>query len=192
MSSYISLIVPIELSNEQRALWFTTVKNQIPSGLIGQTRLYSNKDTKESNFFCKKLKTGKFSYVVPLVRDLDASEIHNVVKQWCHVYPDGDFLIDYSQQQVSSPPSSNSLEQSKINEILDLWAKSQHTRWMEDAVGKGWKFGVRMSSKEKTHPLIQPWEQLPTYAREQNLAAVEDLIKILDSFGYEITQKPTA
>jgi len=192
MTSYISLFVPKKLTKDVASLWFNTVQNVLPSGLISQTTLYSHSDAKESNFYCKKLKNGKLAYVIPLVRDLDASEIHNIVQQWCKAYPAGDFLVDYSQNSLELPIGTNSLEQSKINEILDLWAKSQHTRWMEDAVSKGWKFGVRMSSKDKTHPLIQPWEQLPTYAREQNLAAVEDLIKILDSFGYAITQKPTA
>jgi hypothetical protein len=192
MSSYVCLIVPKKLHTAAAKQWFQCVASSVPSGLIGETSLYSDADTKTSNFYAKKTRSGKVSYVIPLVRDLDASEVHSLVQQWCKSYPTGDFLVDYSQNSLEPLIGTNSLEQSKIKEILDLWAKSQHNTWMKDAVDKGWKFGLKMSSREKTHPLIQPWEQLPTYAREQNLAAVEDLIKILDSFGYEITQKPTA
>jgi hypothetical protein len=186
--SSIRLIVPEKLSTSEAKQWFQCVKTQLPSGLIGSTTLYSKSDLKPSSFWCRKLRTGKWCYHVPLVRDLDSSEIHQLVECWNKAYPKGDFLVDYTQNPQPAPGPQR-LEQGKIQEVLDSWAKAQHNTWMENLLNKGWKFGLKLSTQHRTHPLIQPWEQLPTYAREKNLQAVESLLEILGSQGYTITQK---
>jgi hypothetical protein len=192
MSNYISLIVPQKLSKSVVLQWFTCVETQLPSGLIGKTTLYSHDITRESNFYAKKTRSGKFCYTIPLVRDITDSELYFLVQEWNKTFPKGDFLIDSSQNTVTASPGATRIQDTAIDEILNLWAKHQHTRWMKEAVDKGWKFGIKMSTAQKTHPLIQPWEQLPSTAREQNIEAVKDLLSILDNFGYQISQKTTA
>lgn len=192
MSSSISLYVPKKLSTDQAKIWYQTIQNCLPKGLIGATTLYANDSTKESSFYCQKISLSKWCYVIPLVRDITESEIHEVVKTWNNTYPVGDFLIDYSQKTTTEITPYKALDQNKIQEILDSWAKHQHSQWMSDLINKGWKFGVTLNTKQCTHPLLQPWEQLPNYARSKNIAAVKALLKIIDSQGYTISQKPDA
>lgn len=186
---YIKLFVPTRLSKTQASDWFDCVKQSLPSGLIAETTLYSHDDTAGSNFYLMHLKNGKFCYVIPLVRDLDASEIHNVVQTWNKTFPTGDFLIDYSQAAAPAMSSINSLEAQKVNEVMEQWAKIQHSKWMDGLIKKGWKYGTKVNVKDKTHPLMQPWEQLPEHARAHNLEAVKDLLALLDKQGYTISQK---
>ncbi len=189
MSSSISLYVPNKLTTNDAKSWFKCVQNCLPTGLIGNTRLYSTKDTKESNFFSRKTKNGKWCYVIPLVRDITTSEIHELVQTWNKTYPDGDFLIDYTQPSQDPQVRPSTIETQKINDICDQWAKVQHNKWVQGLTEKGWKFGIKISTQNKTHPLMQPWEQLPTYAKQTHLDAIQDLLKILDNQGYTLSQK---
>jgi len=189
MTAYVQIIVPQEFTPQQIKTWFATVENNLPSGLISSTSLEQKGQVRNSKFFHKQTANKKHAYVIPLVRDLDASEVHSILKNWCEIYSDGDFTFDYSQSEgiKSAPPPS--LEQHKIDQVLDAWAKHQHQAWMKRHTDQGWRYGVRLSSKDKTHPWIQPWEILPSQAREINIKGVKDLLHILNDFGYTLVQK---
>lgn len=192
MTAYVQLIVPQKLTQDQFKCWFDCVEQNVPSGLIGATTIQTDGQTRSTKYFTKLTANGKHAYVIPLVRDLDASEVHAVLRSWCEHYPDGDFTFDYSQSEGIEHAQPPSLEQHKIDQILNAWAKSQHTEWMNRHAGEGWSYGVRINMQNKTHPWMQPWESLPTQARELNIRAVRQLLDILDQFGYCITQKPQA
>jgi hypothetical protein len=192
MNSYIQLIVPHKLEKEIIKRWFACVEQCLPSGMIGSTTIVVDKKTKETNIYSKVLENKKICYIIPLVRNCDSSEIHELVQHWIKRYPTGDFIIDYSQQDNESTNGSKSIEEKKINEVLDAWAKKEHKRWMDDCIKQGWKYGVKMSTVKKTHPWLQPWEMLPENAKEQKKQSVKDLLKLLNDFGYTIIQKPEA
>ena len=190
MTAYVQIIVPNEFTPQQIKTWFSTVQDNVPSGLIGSTSLQQKGETRESKFFHKQTANGKHAYVIPLVRDLDASEVHSILKKWCELYSEGDFTFDYSQSEGIQHAPPPSLEQHKIDQVLDAWAKHQHQAWMKRHTEQGWRYGVKLSSRDKTHPWLQPWESLPPRARELNVHGVKDLLKILNDFGYTIVQKP--
>lgn len=189
MTAYVRLIVPAKLPKQQFALWYHVVETQLPTGLIGQAHL---KPGVFSKFYCKQTAKGDWSYVVPLVRNLDASEIYHLVQAWNQQYPQGDFIIDHSQssQQTLLPPLS--VEDKKIEQVLHSWGKLQHNRWMDSHIKDGWRYGVKISLKDRTHPWLQPWESLPESARQSNIQGAKDLVRLLNDFGYAMIQKPTA
>ena len=189
MSSYIQIIVPEKFTPDQVKSWRDCVETCLTKGMIGSTPIIVQNRTRNSSYYHTRTHNHKHSYFIPLVRDLDLSEIHELVEHWCQDYPEGDFLIDYSQPEVLPTPGPRSLEQGKIDQVLDAWARHQHQAWMDQALAQGWKYGTKMSTVRQTHPWLQPWEQLPKPARARNLDGVQDLLKILDSFGYEICQK---
>lgn len=189
MTSHVQMIVPQALTPEQVKQWFSCVESHTPSGLITGTTLPGVDKNKQSTYFTKKTSNGKHAYVIPLVRDLDASEVHEILKAWCALYPQGDFTFDYSQS-VTHKPKGDTLTQHKWDQILDAWGKCQHAKWLQRHAEDGWRYGVILSTKEKTHPWMQPWESLPHKARELNLQGVRDLMSILDDFGYVIIQTP--
>jgi len=191
-SAYIQIIVPEQFDKSTIRDWFNCVKETLPSGIIGETVIVQKDKTKTVRYYCHKTRNNKFAYIVSLVRNLEISEIHEVVEAWCKIYKSGDFLIDYSQEIDMPEPVPADLEQSKILQILEAWASHQHTKWMNNALEHGWRYGTTMSTKNKTHPWLISWEQLPTPAKEKNISGVKDLLNILKDFGYNIVQTPVA
>lgn len=189
MASYVRIIVTQQLSKQQLVLWYHTVEKSLPSGLIGETQL--SPDT-YSKFYAKRLSNNKHTYVVPLVRDLDAYEVHQLLEQWCRAYPQGDFIFDYSQAVEHSVPKLADLSEQKIAQAMEAWSKQQHQKWMQDRMEQGWRYGTVISVKDRTHPWLQPWESLPLGAKQHNLQACKDLVKCLQDFGYTIVQKVDA
>ena len=192
MISYIQLIVPHKLDTSIVKMWFDCVEHCLPKGMIGSTTIAKDGKTKESKIYSKILENKKICYVIPLVRNLDASEIHELVQHWNSDYKDGDFIVDYSQNNMAPPTGAKSISEKKILQVLDAWAKKEHHRWMDGSLKQGWKYGMRMSTAQKTHPWLQPWEQLPENAKQQKMNSVKDLLTLLNDFGYTIVQKPEA
>jgi hypothetical protein len=186
MSSYVSIVVKGKLSKENFALWFNTVQDHVPSGLIAETQLTPDKYSK---YYVKKTKRGGHKYVVPLKRDLDASEVHALLKAWCEAYPEGDFIFDHSQPVEHAQAAGLDLTQQKIAAAQDAWSKLQHQHWLTEKQNQGWRYGVTINLSQKTHPWIQPWESLPQAAKDRNLQAAKDLLMILNDHGWTLTQK---
>ena len=189
MTAYVRLIVADHLDKKQFAQWFECVETALPSGLIGQAHLRPGVFSK---FYSKRTRHGQMAYVVPLVRNLDSSEIYKLVHSWNQLFPEHDFIIDYSQDSESINTPSLDLATHKIEQVLNSWGKQQHQRWMDQHMSSGWRYGVKLSVKDKTHPWLQPWESLPPAAREQNIQGARDLVKLLNDVGYAMVQKPQA
>ena len=131
-------------------------------------------------------------YVIPLVRDLVHHEVYEIAHAWDKICKDQDFAIDYSQVADHTQPVSPDVPEHKIAQVMDAWAKQQHGEWMQDKINRGWRYGTRLSVKDKTHPWIQPWESLPPQAQDPHMRGVRDLLGMLGEFGYTIKQKPVA
>jgi hypothetical protein len=191
LSAYVQIIVPQQLTPTEFKLWYDCVEQNTPSGLTVSTSLSTGAHSTQSKFYSKKTANNKHAYVIPLARDLDQSELHAVLKAWCAAYTQGDFLLDYSQHTGIQAPST-SVTQQRLDQILDAWGKQQHAKWTQAQVDKGWRYGVTMSTKHKTHPWLMPWESLPAQARAHNLTAMQDLFQVLEQFGMTLAQKPQA
>jgi hypothetical protein len=188
MTAYIKLVVTQELAPKTYALWYHTVEQSLPSGMISQTEISPGK---LSRLYRKQTPKGQHCYVIPLVRDLDSSEIYQTVEAWNQAWPKGDFVIDWSQPVGIHAPSLD-MATHKIEQALESWAKTQHQRWMSQHLKDGWRFGVKLSTRDRTHPWLQPWESLPPQAQATNLQAARDLLDALGQFGYTVVQKTQA
>jgi hypothetical protein len=188
MASYVRIIVAHKLPKKQSVLWYTTVHNILPSGMISQTQL--TPDT-YSKFYMKRLSDKRYTYIIPLVRDLNAHEVHEILQAWSKSYPVEDFILDYSQPVEHNIPVLADISQQNIAQAIESWSKQQHQKWMQDKMQQGWRFGIVLSIKNKTHPWLQPWESLPHAAKQNNLQACKDLVDCLKQFGYTIVQQPS-
>lgn len=192
MTAYLQLIVPEQLNKQQYTQWFDCVKESVPSGLLAGTEIELHGEPKQTSYYYKPTVSGKHAYVIPLVRNLDTSEVHVILKSWCETYAEGDFLLDYSQTDQKHMDQTDQVIQLRWREICHAWAKQQHAKWMQKQQDKGWRYGVVMNPQQKTHPWMQPWESLPAEAQDNTLESVKDLLEILDQFGYDVRQKPQA
>lgn len=190
MAAYVQIVVPEAWTSEQFRSWYDCVEHNVPTGMIVSTNIQGKDKILNSKFFHKPTPNGKHAYVVPLARDLDPSEIHQLVKHWVKCYPEGDFTLDYSQSSGKALPETPF--SSKLSQVIDAWAKAQHQMWMEKKLEQGWRYGLDLNLKQRTHPWLVPYESLPPHAQERDLHAVEQLMSLLDKFGYAIIQKPQA
>lgn len=189
MSSYASLTVSQALDADTRLLWFHTVEQCVPSGLIATTELITKRKPVQSRYYTTVTPRGTHSYVIPLARDLDASETHQILQQWCKVYPRGDFSFDWSQPSEHSMPQPDGIKQRVIGSVMDAWSKHQHQQWKAHLEQQGWRYGTSVSVSQQTHPWLQPWESLPQAARQRQFDAVKSLLDLLQAQGYQIIQQ---
>jgi hypothetical protein len=192
MSSWIKLTVVKPLDATQRRNWYACVRDQVPDGLLHHSDIPHGGSTQQSRYYHKPLRSGAHTYVIPLVRDLVHHEVYEISHAWDKKFPDVDFVIDYSQPVDHVAPVTPDVPAHKIAQVMDAWCKRQHDAWMQDKLDQGWRYGVRVSMKDRTHPWIQPYESLPEQARTPHMQAVKDLLAILNDFGYMIKQKPQA
>jgi hypothetical protein len=192
MASWIKLVVRKPLDNSERKAWYVCVKHLVPSGVLYHTDIPVKAEVKPSSYYHKQLTSGMHAYVIPLLRDLVHHEVYQIAHAWDKKFPDVDFVIDYSQPADHVPPAGADVPDHKIAQVLDAWCKRQHDAWMADKLNQGWRYGVKISMKDRTHPWLQPYESLPEQARTPHTQAVKDLLDILNQFGYTIKQRPEA
>jgi hypothetical protein len=68
---------------------------------------------------------------------------------------------------------------------VEIMARMEHERWMEDRLSEGWTRGVRDDEK-KTHPYLIDWEELPDEIKELNRDMVRPLSATLAEVGLEV------
>jgi hypothetical protein len=68
-------------------------------------------------------------------------------------------------------------------------SKAEHIRWMNDKLMKGWRYkniDKDLGRKERFHPDLRPFEQLPEESKAKNIAATLRIPDILNHAGKKI------
>lgn len=169
--NYIRLVVDEKLEKSWPVIWYRCVTKAIPAGLIRpvsvQTDEGSYKEVNMRHYLDNS--TSQHVYEVPLARNLVEDEIENVVWLWDKVYNQehGDFLIETSTPWLGQDEECETCKDDKeINNIKEDLLREKHNRWMERMVDDGWKYGLKFSSYDKTHPLLRPWDELPNEQKD--------------------------
>jgi voltage-gated potassium channel Kch len=72
---------------------------------------------------------------------------------------------------------------------VELLARMEHERWVEDRRREGWRPGPR-DPEARTSPYLVPWEALGDEVRELDREAVLAIPALLSSAGYRIVRVP--
>ena len=113
-------------------------------------------------------------YTVPLKRDLTYDETLFIVQAWEHVYA-GDFDIEISNmyENMDDDAEIEIDEDIRQRAIADL-NKQGHNRWVNQQMSEGWRWGTHYNSREKTHPALRGWDELPeSHRREREITNKE-------------------
>lgn len=192
MAHWIKFTVNNKLDKSHRLNLYKCVLTCLGRNLIHVTEIQTEKGKHESSFYHVVTSRNQHEYVIPLVRDLTLKEGHDLARKLHDQFAQVNFILDYSQYVHQLPVKTHVHDPYNIQEILDVWGKAQHATWQQDLLDKGWRYGVAMSQKQKTHPWLQPWESLPQAARDHNIQSVENLLTILKQSGYQIVKIPQA
>lgn len=74
------------------------------------------------------------------------------------------------------------------SEEIEVLAKMEHERWMEEKIRDGWTFGSVSDHERKIHNCLVPWEELREYEKEKDREMVRNIPEILSSINYEIVR----
>jgi hypothetical protein len=91
--------------------------------------------------------------------------------------------IGYGYDAGDTPFAS--VEAFSDDEVL-LLAQNEHLRWMRDREVRGWTYGEARDNEAKVHPLLVPWEKLPTAEQQKDIDIAENIIPLLASIGLRV------
>ena len=183
----ITLITPEPLSKNLAERWRDTVYKYLPNGVQGSTDIISKGHRKQSAFYVSKFGE-RGGYVVPLTRDLTEDEAGLIAVAWDKVFPDDDFIIDFSQAQQSKINKAV-IREEILNEISEQIAKRLHAYEIKTKVDEGWNYGPHKNKVLRLDPKLLPWEQLGNKTKLSETKRIRKMLEILESINFKIVRK---
>lgn len=188
---FIALVTEQPLEQEVIRAWFSCVKQHAPSGVLLNIPTSDDKGMPKTVCMVHREQGNQHRYMVPLARDLAENEGDSIVDAFGDLHPDLDFDVQSSathgDDTKDNPPVI--VDQARYVALCTAWAKRQHDTWMKDREENGWRYGTTFSMKDKTNPLIMPWEQLPEKYRKIDLDEPQALLDLLNDQGYAVVTK---
>lgn len=189
LSRYIALCVKEDPSKDLVACFFHCVKEHAPPGTT--TGVGIKVSPKPAAVIVDK-HGDQFWIKVPLTRDLLQEEGETIVQAFAAKQPELDFDVRMSSATVDT--LENEVDPITVDKdhylaLCTQWAKRQHQNWMKERLEQGWRYGTSVSLKDKTHPLLRPWEELPAKFRTINSDEPQTLLDLLNDQGYAVISK---
>lgn len=185
---FIRLKTSSPLSKEEAIAWYHCVKELAPSGTLASVQTTDPHGNPDVIFMVhKETNAGIHLYEIPLTRDLTDGETA-VIEE---AYPEGE--IETSSEEViaarQGPADAVVMEEDDYNSLCETLAKHQHQRWFEERSLAGWSFGLVLDERNKQHPLMRPWEQLPTRYRKVDYELPHLFMKMLADQGFAVVSR---
>lgn len=74
----------------------------------------------------------------------------------------------------------------RLEEVLELLARNTHDKWSEAKMAQGYTYGPKVDDKEKKHPCLVDYDELPEEEKELDRITSRETIKALLALGYRI------
>jgi hypothetical protein len=140
-----------------------------------------------TKLYASKGKTG-WHYVVPLTRDLTSEEAATIAHAWDQHWSDGDFGVFWSQD-VAAHPRSQQIQGKLLDMVAETAAKQYHNRWHQQMMEQGWRFGHKLHTQGKQHPMLQSWDNLSEKYKVTERDRFNTLLKVLEGLDLTITHR---
>lgn len=188
---YVKLTTDKPLDQEDVKAWFQAVKDNAPSGVVSSVQTTDNQGSLRSASLVHRERDGAHDYLVPLTRDLKDKEVEPIIQIFSAraSVEDWDVEVSSAEADLFSDKGSLSVEDDKFSDLCTAWAKRQHDEWMKARTESGWRFGSSVSTKNKTHPLLRPWYDLPEQFRKVDFNQPQSLLDLLNDQGYAVISK---
>lgn len=158
-----------------------------PNGITTSIDMLIGRELVNSRLYAIKGKTGTH-YVIPLTRDLTTAESAVIAEAWAAAYPNGDFGLFWSQATAAHPRSQQMQEQ-LLHMVAETAAKRYHNTWHQQMMEQGWRFGRRLSTRDRQHPMLQSWDSLPEKYRVTERERFNTLLTVLEGLDLAITHR---
>lgn len=153
--------------------WYLTVDMLAPDNVI--------MGDDESNSFMFAMQAEEYIYMVPLVRHLTEQEAEQIVEGYMRV-SEHDFDIETSNVYRANADLAHPFEtdyQISVdakNVLKDAYARQSHNQWIQTKMREGYRYGLKLNLKEKTHPAMRPWDDLPKEYRRLPESSDKELL----------------
>jgi hypothetical protein len=92
-------------------------------------------------------------------------------------------------EYVPAPIDTSSIQLPKeIDDVLEQLAKNSHEVWAQQRMKDGWRYGPQRDDKQKIHPDLVPYEELPESERVYDRRMASETLKVIVALGYSITK----
>jgi len=188
-SIYLKLITEKELRKNTVRNFYSTVKSHAPENTLSHYDVQDPDGNPTTSLLVHRInEEEKHEYEIPLVRNLTADEIYEVLLNLDTKLTEGDFLLESSTYDEDCCPQEEYLEEYMEPDVFERFAEKlaerMHTEWYKEREDAGWRFGAQRLEEEKTHPLMKPWNQLAEGEKQIDYNLPEFFIDLLEEFGY--------
>jgi len=190
LNRYVKLTAKRALSADNAKAWYQCVKEHGPSGVATSVATLDDDHNQRNVRMVHRDTDAGHEYIVPLSRDLGGDEVDNIVEAFASLRPKLDFDVETNETKLLAKDQSEiPLDAAKHMALCAALSKHSHEDWVRERCGAGWRYGIRFDSKEKTHPLLRSWDQLPDRFRTPDMDWPQKLVSLLNDYGYAIIHK---
>lgn len=76
----------------------------------------------------------------------------------------------------------------ELTSLVEKMAENVHEVWAESRIKEGWTYGPSRDDKEKTHPCLVPYEDLPDSEKAYDRDTALGTLKLIMKLGFQIKQ----
>jgi len=184
---YIQLTTSDKLDRDGVETWYQCVKANAPSGVLAVVPTQDNEGKPASVQLVHRKRDKHHCYLVPVSRDLRFSEVEQIVHAFAEAMSKLDFEIETNETRlVAQEVGEIPLDAAKHVALCLALAKRQHEDWVRERTNDGWRYGTALNTKDKTHPLLRPWDQIPDRFKKPDLSLPQTLLSLLNTHGYVV------
>ena len=77
----------------------------------------------------------------------------------------------------------------ELEALVEKMAKNVHEVWAETRIKQGWTYGPERNDKQKKHPCLIPYEDLPEEEKEYDRGTSVGTLKLILKLGFRITKE---
>ena len=77
----------------------------------------------------------------------------------------------------------------ELEALVEEMAKNVHEVWAETRIKQGWTYGPERNDKQKKHPCLIPYEELPEEEKEYDRGTSVGTLKLILKLGFRITKE---
>lgn len=91
------------------------------------------------------------------------------------------------QTYTPAPLDTRNIELPKeLDGLIEEMARNVHDVWAQGRIVEGWTYGEQRDDKQKTHPCLVPYEELPDAEREYDRQTAVQTLKLILKLGFKI------
>lgn len=169
--NYIRLVVEKPISKKWEKMFLNIVTKVGPDGIVRPVHIIDEfGGSKQISLRDYKI-DDDYIYEIPLIRNLEPNEAEAIVKMWNKFYEEGDYILETSTPFIEDEMIDDDGGDEVYTTCCEK-AKLKHNKWMKEKVGEGYRYGLKFSKKDKTHPMLRPWEQLPSQYQQMDESSI--------------------